>query len=258
MRLNVHTDANVILANKLQKLNRSAFPVAVRQALDSTAFEMKKKEIERSANKRFQKRHPGNIYRRFTRVKKAQGFDVSKMEASAGWTDFPNSDFAENQKAQQHGGKIDGRTFIPTNEARSGSGQVKARFRLSRLKNQRIIDAKKVDSRKGKGGSRAKLHNRKQKFVVSAIAAKQQFGTSAFVISQFEKNGSRMLHHINTARPKRNGLTLKTTPIYSVRSGRKVSIKRTNYMFEAGEKSAQQMDKFFEKSGKRQFKKVLR
>ncbi len=258
MQLKVNSDANVVFANKLEQLNRSAFPVAVRQALDSTAFDMKKTEIERSANKRFKKRHPGNIYRRFTRVNKAKGFNVNKMESQAGWVKFPNSDFAENQGIQERGGKIDGRSFIPTSQARSGSGQVKPKYRMSRLRNQRIIDAKKVKSRRGKGGSRVQIRDRRQKFITSAIAAKKQFGTNAYVISQFSSGGSRILYYINQANPTNSGLKLRYTPIYSVSGNRKADIRRTNYLSQAGEMSAKKMDNFFRKSAERQFKKALR
>lgn len=43
MQLNVNTDATVALTNKLEKLHKSAFPVAVRSTLNSAAFDMKKR-----------------------------------------------------------------------------------------------------------------------------------------------------------------------------------------------------------------------
>ena len=49
MILNVNTDAVVALTNKLEKLHRSAFPVAVRSTLNSAAFDMKKDTILKSA-----------------------------------------------------------------------------------------------------------------------------------------------------------------------------------------------------------------
>lgn len=257
MQLIVNTDKNVVLADKLERLSRSAFPIAVRQTLDEAAFRMKKVEIEKSA-KRFRKRHPGNIYRSFTRVNKAQGFNVNKMQAQAGWIDFPNSDFSENQQFQEKGGQIDNRSFVPLDDARTGSGQVKTIYRKSRLENLKILDAKKVTSRRGRGGTNVRLKSKKQRFVVAAIAAKQQFGMNAFVISQFRTNGSRIMYHITQARKTGTGLQLNYKPIYSVKGNRAVRTSATNYMTEAGLAAASRLDDYFAKNAKRQFDKVMR
>ncbi len=258
MQLNVNTDENVILANKLEKLHRSAFPVAVRQALDSAAFDMKKDTLLSSAKKSFQNRHPGNVWRTFSRVNKSKGFDIDKFGSEVGFRDLPRSDFAENQDEQERGGKIDGRSFIPLDEARSGSGQVKKKYRLNRLSSKTFVDAKRVKTRGAKGGGKATLRDRKQPFVTAAITARKQFGNDAFVLSQFESNGSRILYHIKKAKNVGGKLILDYTPIYSVKSGRNVNVDKTNYLQVAGKKSVKKLPKFFQKAGERQIERALK
>ncbi|MBL4809315.1 MAG: hypothetical protein JKY43_04565, partial [Phycisphaerales bacterium] len=45
VEFNVNTDAVVSLTNKLEKLHKSAFPVAVRGTLNSAAFDVKQKSM---------------------------------------------------------------------------------------------------------------------------------------------------------------------------------------------------------------------
>jgi len=255
--LNVNTDELVVLTNKLEKMHKSDLPLAIRKSLTDTAWDMKKDTLQKSAS-RFRDRHPGNIYRTFTRVKKAEGFNVRNMEAVMGFKPLPRSDFAENQEEQNRGGTIDERTFIPMAEARGGNGQVKKKYRLSQLASKNIIDSKKVTSRKGRGGSKVNVKG-KQKFIVAAIAAKKQSGNDAYVISQFENGGRRTLYHVKKAKPQRGGgVDLKLTPIYNVKGKRKVSVKKTGYITEAAMNAEKLMPRNFQKAAEHRIKKAMR
>ena len=258
MQLNVNTDENVILANKLEKLHRSAFPVAIRQSLDSAAFDMKKETLLSTAKQTFQKRHPGNIWRRASRVNQSRGFKIEKFGSEVGFRDLKGSDFSENQDEQQRGGTIDGRKFIPLDDARTGSGKVKTRYRLSNLKSKKIVEAGRIKTRKSKGGGRATLRDRKQPFITAAISAYRQFGKDALVLSQFENNGMRILFHVKKVKTEDGELTMDYTAIYSVKDGRNVSVKKTNYLQVAGKKSAKKLPKFFQKAGERQIERALK
>ena len=123
MQLNVNTDAVVAFTNKLEKLNRSAFPVAVRTALNSAAFHMKKDAIINSAKDNFIQRKP-SFFKANSKVLPANGFDVNTMQSKVGFTG--NSQAVEDLEQQEQGGTIKGRSFLSigdessNNPARSG------------------------------------------------------------------------------------------------------------------------------------------
>ena len=56
MVLNINTDALVHYTNQLEKLHKSALPVAIRGSLNDVAFEMKKFNMPRIAKETFTER----------------------------------------------------------------------------------------------------------------------------------------------------------------------------------------------------------
>ena len=82
MRLDVNTDAAIQLTAKLEKLHRSAFPSAVRNTLNETAFNAKKL-IPKNTDNNFTIRQK-NLFSRFSKVEKATGFDVKSMSSKVG------------------------------------------------------------------------------------------------------------------------------------------------------------------------------
>lgn len=126
MRLDVNTDATIQLTAKLEKLHRSAFPSAVRNTLNQTAF-LAKKEVPNQANKNFTVRQK-NLFTRFVLVEKAKGFDVKNMSSRFGIDASTKSKLAEGLEKQEKGGIIKNRRVIAHDKARvSGSAKKKVR-----------------------------------------------------------------------------------------------------------------------------------
>ncbi|KKN42121.1 hypothetical protein LCGC14_0716250, partial [marine sediment metagenome] len=73
--LNVNTDEVVRYSNKLEKLHRSAFPIAIRGTLNNAAFDVKQKTMPVSAEKEFVNRQP-NFFKANSKVNMAKGFNV--------------------------------------------------------------------------------------------------------------------------------------------------------------------------------------
>jgi len=120
MRLDVNTDATIILTAKLEKLHRSAFPNAVRFTLNDVAFESKKL-IPKKANENFTIRQK-NLFSRFSKVEKAKGWDVSSMSSAIGLDATSQPKLVSGLAVQEKGGNIDGRKLTPHNMGRiSGS-----------------------------------------------------------------------------------------------------------------------------------------
>ncbi|HLF67443.1 MAG TPA: hypothetical protein VI522_07470, partial [Gammaproteobacteria bacterium] len=144
MQLNINTDAAVKFTNTLEKLHRSALPVAIRSALNDAVFDVKTKTMPRSADETFEKRQP-NFFKANSKFESAKGFDVNTMKATIGFISDKlkgDSNYAvKDLEEQEHGGAIDKKSFIANKEARTGKGLVKPNARLKNIKN--LVNASK-------------------------------------------------------------------------------------------------------------------
>ncbi len=241
MQLNVNTDATVALTNKLEKLPKSAFPIAVRSTLNSAAFDMKKDTILKSAKDNFVQRKP-TFFKANSRVNTAKGFDVTTMQSEVGFTG--NSQAVDDLEKQEHGGQIGSRDFLPyggksnANPARSGSSYGKNIKPNARLKDMKFTDAKD-----------AKAKTEKQKFIRAVIDT----GAGGFVLGNTKPILWKIIS-INKSGKNR----FKLTPLYTFKDGRKVNVESTNFMKEATEVTTQKMDNFYLQHAQTQFEKALK
>lgn len=240
--ININTDAAVIFTNQLEKMSRSALPVAVRGTLNKAAFNTKKITMPEEAASSFEKRSP-NFFKANSRVEMATGFNISSMKATIGFVSDnlkgQNNYAVENLEQQEHGGAIRKRAFIPMNQARAGnshSKNVRPNARLSALK-------KIVNARDAKGV------NSRQKFIKSAIYA----GKGGLVLAS--SNGRTILWRVNSLKKTKGG-KLKLTPLYTFRQNRSISVKKTSFMRKSSIKSAANLEKYFIAEAERQLKKL--
>jgi len=237
MILNVNTDALVILTNKLEKLNRSAFPVAVRSTLNSAALDMKQKTIISSSDDNFIKRKP-SFFKAASKVNFATGFAVNSMSSTVGFKG--DSQAVDDLEQQEKGGDIDSRSFVPMNPARVGGAYKKNIRPNARLKALKIVDAKN-----------AKGANDKEKFIKSVIHA----GVGGAVLADYKDK--KIVWRVNSLN-KTDLKTLKLTPLYTYEKGRKVKVDRTDFIKEAAAVTQQKIDGFYIASAQKQFDKALR
>lgn len=246
-KLNVDTRETVVMTNKLEKLHRSAFPLAVRGTLNRAAFNTKKKTLLDVTNKTFTNRTK-NFFRANSKVFMAKGWDVRKMVSEVGMVEGRlkgDSNYAVKDLAQQEvGGSIGGRSFIPLKQARvsnSYSKNVKRNLRIgNRLGN--IVDSKKI-----RGKSKA------QKYIRAAHKA----GKGGLVLGN-RNRGSRLVFEIRGMKKVRGALRVKSIPVYSYRDNRKVKVKATHFMKRSGEISGRQMPRFYNEEGKRQIERLMK
>lgn len=135
MRLDVNVDGAIQLTARLERLNRSAFPVAVRSTLNDMAFEAKK-NIPNQAKSKFTIRQ-NNLFKRFSGVNKAAGYNLNNMQASVGVVDNGKPKLAKGLATQETGGNLQGRKLIAHDKARiSGSNtkKVKSKYHFSKIK----------------------------------------------------------------------------------------------------------------------------
>lgn len=235
MRLDVNAKDMVVFANKLEKMSKSALPVAVRSALNSTAFDVKQNTMPKKAVREFVQRDK-NFFKANSRVDMARGFDVNNMKSTVGFISRNGKNQAvEDLEKQEYGGAIKGRSFIPLDQARAGNvnrGKVRAGSRISKM---RIVRQRAMKS-KSKGG----------RFAVAMKTA----GVGGFVLGE---NG--ILWRVNSLDRDKNG-RYKITGVFSFKKGRSVRVDRTNFMREASTQSSRKMEDFFVKEAKRQITKL--
>jgi hypothetical protein len=173
MQLNIDSSAVVKHANTLERMHKSALPVAIRGTLNKAAFNVKKDTLPRSATRNFINRSP-NFFKAFSKVEMASGFNVNNMQSTVGMVNQDlkgsNNYAVKDLEQQESGGTIKGKSFIPMTDARGGSRSkpVRPGNRMSAIKNP-------LSAANGKG------RNKGEKYIRTAIAA----GVGGFVITNF-------------------------------------------------------------------------
>ena len=207
--------------NTLEKLHKSALPIAVRSTLNDAAFEMKKTEIEKSFQSNFTTRKK-NFIKSHTLARKSKNtFNINQMVAKTGVIEG-KSQAGDNLEVQESGGRITNRENIPLDTARTG-------------KNNAKLVSKKYYLNKVKGKHKAIKKGDNKLFIKAAFAA----GKGGHVIY------GKVLHEITSIRRLRRGPSIKTRPLYSVKPNRSVPIKKTSFMSEAGKMTLKKIDKLY-------------
>lgn len=246
MQLNINTKAAIEMTAKLEQMGKSTLPVTIRQSLNSAAFDVKQNTLLESADDNFIKRSP-NFFKAFSKVEKAEGFNVQTMKATVGMTEKglkgENNYAVADLEQQETGGTISSRQFIPLTTARGGNpkGMVKPQNRLSKI--NKIVNAKNMMG-KSKGA----------RFAQAALKA----GVGGYVIGSTNK-GENILWRVNSLKSNIKDQSFRPglTPIYDYSPKRKVSVKATHFMKEAAIKSGREMERFYIEAAEKQFKKLL-
>jgi hypothetical protein len=244
---NVNTNASIILTAKLERLNRSAFPNAVRSTLNDAAFAMKKGNILQSAKKNMTVRNQ-TFFKKFTGVNKANGYNVNAMSSEVGFINT-DKDKKKGQKAM---------IGMEHNEV-GGSDNEGAMY----MKQSRVSGSKKRLVRKAARFSKANLAQSKS----NAINGKKaSFANNAFNSLKEQKptfiktkKGNMLVQVIGISSDSSHS-KLNIKMIFLMRSRRTnvAHAKATHFNKEAAIKTHKEMDAFYAKNAEREFNKVLR
>ena len=223
---NINTDEAVVYTNKLEKLHRSALPVAIRGTLNSAAFDVKQKTIPLVTQTTFEERRK-NFFKAKSRVIMARGFNIRSMSSQVGFFGAENNQAVENLEKQERGGLIPGRTFIPMDTARVGKSHSRNISGRNKLKNIRAIDR----------------INAKKDFARKVNKA----GVGGHIIYK-----GTLFSVQSTERGK-----IKLKPLYSFDKGRSAKItKATRFMRKATTISVSKMNSFYIKEATKQIKRL--
>lgn len=253
MILNVNTDAVKQYSKALDKMHRSALPVAIRGALNNAAFDVKQNTMPRSSEKAFINRSK-NFFKANSRVEPANGFNVNTMKATVGFLSSKlkgqNNFAVKDLEQQEGGGKIGGRDFVPLNTARSGKSKNKLvvpRNRLSAIKN--VIQAAKVKSNDGR-----------QRFIRAAAIAWKLYGRNGFVLGNVRDGNVQTLSRIDGIRRNKSDghIKIRRTPLYTYTDSRNVKVAGTNFMKRASYESGLKIERYYIEQAQKQINKVVK
>lgn len=232
--------------NKLEKLHRSAFPVAVRGTLNDMAFAMKKTELEKITRGTFKERQP-NFFKANSRVEMAQGFSTKAMVSivgmvSAGLHNLSTNYAVKDLEQQEQGGTIQGRSFKPLPDARKGgTGNVKPNARISQILRSGNI----IDLRDSKGAEW------KQRAIRTSVHA----GVGGFVLAASTSGG--VLWRVTSIKRVGRNTVFKKQKLFSFKKGGTAKVDSTHFMERAAEKTSKLAETFYALQAEKQFKKAL-
>lgn len=213
-------------------MHKSALPVVIRQTLNSAAFDVKQTTMP-AESRVFVHRKP-TFFQANSKVRTAQGLKIDGMQATVGfWPNHDPKDYAvRDLEEQEHGGDIDGRSFIPAKQNRTGNDwnrNVRAKGRYRAVSQQKFVDA---DDSKGPNDA-GKWHS-SVKFA----------GVGGIVIGskRTPKKGNRMVWRILSLRKKGK---VKKQLLFIFKKQRKVDPKATHFMMKASLVSQKKMNEQF-------------
>ena len=242
----VNTDASIKLTAKLERLHKSAFPSAVRNTLNAAAFDAKK-NIPLQAAKVFTTRQK-SFFKRFSTVKKANGFNLKTMSSTVGINSMLDKEIAGNLESQEFGGTVNGRKLIPHNDARTSKSRSKRVASKNRHNKVKIHDASRAfKSHRG---------TRSSKFI-AAVMSTAKSGKKHMMIKGSNRG---MVYELTSVRQntKTKKVNFKIKKLYSVRSNKTHKVKSTGFMLKSANLAVKKIDGFYKKNAEFQFKKFLK
>lgn len=233
------------LTAKLEKIGRSALPLAVRGTLNDAAFKMKTEKMPKSAGNLFVNRSK-NFFKANSKFESAQGMEMGSMKSTVGFYEnklqHQSTNYAvKDLRQQEYGGVISGRSYKPLSAARSnGRGLVKPneRLRQIRLKAGNIVNAK--DS-KGK--------NKMQKMIKAAVHA----GVGGYVL------GGNLLFKVTRIKRLGGGnIQFKKQKLYSFKKDGTAKVVARGFMRIAALETQKEMSFYYKLQAQKQIAKVLK
>lgn len=226
--INIGSDDLVRLTNRLEKMHKSDLPVVVRHTLNRAAVEGRKKSLPKTYQKNFTVRNKSFLRSR-SRFDLANGFDISRMQSRFGINDQSDRS-TQGLAKQEKGGRVPS-NFIAMPDARVSKSPQKVVRKKNRLSN--IAFRNRI-----KEGNRRKM-------IKSAYAAGKG-GHILYGDILFEIRGFKRLRNGNSF--------VKMIPLYNYQQNRKVAIKGTNFMREAGIMQTKELSSNFVDYAKKRIK----
>lgn len=243
----VNTTGIIHLTDRLERLNRSAFPSAVRATLSDAAFEMKQKNILESAKRNMKVKAP-NFFKANTGVERARfNRNIEAMSATSG---FINKRGVKANKAVNYGmeanevGDTDNTGMMYKKATRSGRGLVRRNKYYDRGKL-----TKNRSKKKGNAYVQSAFASFKDKKPVMVDTKSGKAIIMVKSITQYKRANKK------TGR-KKGQLKINSVLLMMDRTVKKARAKATHFVKEGAVKTQKQIEGFYQKNAEFQFQKV--
>lgn len=245
-QLDVNTNANIILTARLERLKKSAFPSAVRATLNDAAFEMKKINILDSAKRNMTVRNP-TVFKKFTGVKRASGFNISSMYSEVG---FIPKDGISGHKVPE------GMEKNEVGGVDSGGAMYLGKTRTSNSLKKRVRRASRFDKSKiARTGRSSSIKSKKESFMSKALAS--LYEDKPVLIKSSKGSFLVKVTSISSGREDRK-LDIKMDFLMRGRRKNPAKAKPTHFNREAAIRTSKQIEVFYNNNATFQFNKVLK
>jgi len=234
MEFNINTHEVVEITNKLEKLHKSAMPIAVRETLNEAAVMGRLEMIKQFKEKdEFTIRKPNfiNVHSKFNKSKNT--FDINQMQSEFGLIKGKSNAGDELEKVE-FGGIAQKRDFIPMDEARGGT---KKRLILKKHYLQNI------KPKKGKS-----IYKSQQLIRAAIKTGKGGYVLYGHVLSEIKK----------IEKPSRNKIFIKYSPIYHFKDNRSVKVQKNAFIEPAGQIALDKIPQIFKEKAQKRFDKYLK
>jgi len=243
--LNVNTDAVIALTAKLERLNKTAFPSAVRSTLNDSAFLMKQKNILESAKNNMTVRNQA-FFKRYTGVKRATGFKISTMYSEAG---FSNSNDIKAKKA------LEGMEHNEVGGIDNTGAMYLAKARTSNTLKKMVRKKARFDKSKLAKGTSSSMRKKKLANIANMMASVQE-NAPTFI----ETSKGKFLVHVKsissrTVGKRKGKMEIKLDFLMRSRKRNVAKAKATHFNKEAAIKTSKQIEAFYIKNAEYQIKK---
>jgi hypothetical protein len=245
--MNVNSSELISMTAKLERLNKTAYPSAVKNTLNNAAFEMKKTTLLTSAKKNFNTVRSSSLYRRrgFILVNMASGFDVNRLSSTVGFSDASDPkirNVVEGLRKHEFGGMIDdGSRYLK--DTRSGKNY------QNKVRVSNYYDKNKVVS-----GRSQRRGTRKSKFVARMFRSKME--NKPFFMNSMK--GNFLVQTKRISRDKNGNVKSRLSFLMMSRKESPVKIKKNKFVSKAGDMEARNIPTYYQQNAEFQFKKALR
>jgi len=247
-QFNVNTSGVVHLTAKLEQLNKSAFPAAVRATLTDSAMEMKQKNILESAKKNMKVKQP-NFFKANTGVERARfNRNIENMSATVG---FMNKKGVKADKAVTYGmeanevGDTDTTGLMYRQATRTAKRGLVSRNKYY----DRNKLAKNNSKRKGNTYVQSAFASLKEKKPVMVDTKDGRAMIMVKSILQYKRANK------NIGR-KKGQLKINSVLLMMDRTTKKAKARATHFNREAAQKTQKQIEGFYQKNAEFQFQKI--
>lgn len=244
-RFDVNTAGIIHLTDRLERLNRSAFPSAVRSTLSDAAFEMKQKNILESAKRNLTVRNK-TVFKKFTGVERAKfNRNIESMQATVGFVPkdgVKGSKVPDGMEANEVGG-VDTKGWMYNNDSRISKDKTRLVRRNSRYKKSNILNVRRARS----------------------IATKKALDFFGYAYESFNQKKAfhlrtkkgLVLAQATSFKDDSSGIpSVKLEFLMRSRKDFNAKAKATHFVKEGAIKTQKQIEGFYQKNAEFQFQKV--